>query len=53
MSVVHVGHPPKEWVEGSEGNLVHFHNFASLPSGKGELVKSPEFRSFEHKWVML
>jgi hypothetical protein len=49
MSVVHVGHPPKEW-EGWESHLVHFHNFASLPSGKGELVWSPEFRSFGHEW---
>ena len=49
MSVVHVGHPPKEW-EGSESHLVHFHNFASLPSGKNERVKSPEFRSFGLKW---
>ena len=49
MSVVHVGHPPKEW-EGWESHLVHFHNFASLPSGKGECVKSPELRGFGHKW---
>jgi hypothetical protein len=50
MSVVHVGHPPKEWEDGWESHLVHFHNFASLPSGKNEFVLSPEFRSFGHKW---
>ena len=49
MSVIHVGHPPKEW-DGWESHLVHFHNFASLPSGKNERVKSPKFRSFGHKW---
>jgi hypothetical protein len=49
MSVVHVGHPPKEW-EGWESHLVHFHNFASLPSGKGECVKSPKLRSSGHEW---
>jgi len=52
MSVVHVGHPPNEW-DGWESHLVHFHNFASLPSGKNELVKSPEFRSFGHVWRLM
>ena len=52
MSVVHVGHPPNEW-EGWESHLVHFHNFASLPSEKNELVWSPEFRSFGHEWRVL
>jgi hypothetical protein len=49
MSVVHVGHPPNEW-EGRESHLLHFHNFASLPSGKGEYVKSPKLRSSGHEW---
>ena len=49
MSVVHVGHPPNEWF-GWESHLVHFYNFASLPSGKNELVRSPEFISFGHVW---
>jgi hypothetical protein len=48
MSVVHVGHPPNEW-EGWESHLVHFHNFASLPSGKNKLVRA-EFISFGHEW---
>jgi hypothetical protein len=52
MSVVHVGHPPNEW-DGWESHLLHFHNFASLPSGKGECVKSPELRSFGHEWRVL
>jgi uncharacterized small protein (DUF1192 family) len=52
MSVVHVGNPPKEW-DGWESHLVHFHNFASLPSGKGECVMSPEFRGFGHEWRVL
>jgi hypothetical protein len=52
MSVVHVGHPPNEW-EGWESHLLHFHNFASLPSEKNELVWSPEFRSFGHEWRVL
>jgi hypothetical protein len=49
MSVVHVRHPPNEW-DGWESHLLHFHNFASLPSGKGEYVKSPELRSSGHEW---
>jgi len=52
MSVDHAGHPPKEW-EGWESHLVHFHNFASLPSGKGEWMESPEFSSFGHKWRVI
>ena len=49
MSVIHVGHPPKEW-EGWESHLVHFHNFGSLPPGKNKGVYSPKFISFGHKW---
>ena len=39
----------KEW-DGWESHLVHFHKFASLPSGKNKLVRSPEFRIFGHVW---
>ncbi len=52
MSIVHVWHPPKEW-EGWESHIVHFHTFSSMPSGMGEIVGSPEFRSFGHEWRVI
>lgn len=51
MSVVHVGHPPREW-DCSETHFVHFHNFASLPSEKYECVTSPWFTSFGSQWIV-
>ena len=47
---VHVGHPPPEWESWEESNIIHFHKFKSLPSGKNEYVTSQDFRSCNNKW---
>jgi len=51
MSIVHVGHPPNDW-DGCESHVLHFHNFACLPSGKNERVSSPKFSSVGNKWIV-
>lgn len=32
--------------------LVHFHNFESLTTTRGEMVESPEFECAGHKWKL-
>jgi hypothetical protein len=48
---VHVGSAATDFPM-EEIRLVHFHNFKSLPTTKGEVVESPEFDCIGHKWKL-
>jgi hypothetical protein len=51
ISVVHKGQPPNEWEGwGGESHILHVHNFASLPTKRGKVVKSSSFSCFGSEW---
>lgn len=52
MSNIHVGNPPTDW-EGWESRLIHFHDFAALPSEKNKPAWSPIFTSLDSDWKVV
>ena len=52
MSNIHVGNPPSDW-EGWESRLIHFHDFAALPSEKNKPAWSPIFTSLDSDWKVV
>ena len=49
---VHVGNPPTDW-EGWESRLIHFHDYAALPSEKNKPAWSPIFNSLDSDWKVV
>jgi hypothetical protein len=43
---------PPHQISMDDVKLVHFHNFESLATTKGEMVESPEFECAGHKWKL-
>jgi hypothetical protein len=48
---IHVGMPPGEFPL-EESIKIHFHDFAKLPSRKGDIVKSAVFRCAGYDWTL-
>ena len=48
---VHVGSPAAKFPM-DDVKLIHFHNFESLTTVKGEFVESPEFMCAGHQWKL-
>ncbi|KAL7546515.1 hypothetical protein ACHAWF_009838, partial [Thalassiosira exigua] len=49
---VHVGSPPQNRDQSWEVTPVQFHGFKALDATTGSFVKSPEFESLGHKWLV-
>lgn len=48
---IHVGTPPGEF-QMEESIKIHYHDFANLPSRKGDIVKSAVFRCAGYDWTL-